>query len=285
MPLKRREELVRLARDYDALVVCDDVYDFLQWPAGTDTEQPVLDKAQLPRLVDIDRFLDGGAERDGADGFGNVASNGSFSKIAGPGLRTGWVEGTASFSYGVSQTGTTTSGGAPSQLTSTYVNLLLESGQLQEHIRGTLQPAYAARYRAMMSAIEKHLVPLGVRLPQPEREVAGGYFVWLTLPSPLKASEVVRVAQERESLIVADGKIFEVPGDSAQINFPCDIRLCFSWEALDRLGEGIERLARVIQQLQRGEVLDDHGKHGGMLPETEAGQSGKLGQGGGGNYW
>ncbi|KAB2571657.1 Uncharacterized protein DBV05_g9705 [Lasiodiplodia theobromae] len=281
MPLERRKELVKLAREYDALVICDDVYDFLQWPAATDTDQRGLNKALLPRLVDIDRFLDDGAERDGADGFGNVASNGSFSKILGPGLRVGYLEGNAKFAYGVSQTGTSRSGGAPSQLTSTYVAQLLESGRLQEHIYGTLQPAYAARYRAIMLAIEKHLVPLGVKLPQPGREVVGGYFVWLTLPSPLKSADVARLAQEKENLIVAEGRLFEVPGDSAEVNFPCDIRLCFSWEEVDRLGEGIERLARVIGQLQIGDAENP----GEMLPETEGDQSGKLGQGGSGNYW
>lgn len=108
MSLARRRELVRLAREYDALLVADDVYDFLQWPAdprrhssdGLETMQT----AHLPRLVDVDREIDGGAERAGADGFGNACSNGSFSKIAGPGIRVGWCEGTPKFAYGVSQT-------------------------------------------------------------------------------------------------------------------------------------------------------------------------------------
>jgi len=104
MSLKRREELVRLAREYDALVITDDVYDLLQWPASTKAQQSSLEKALLPRLVDVDRFLDGGSEREGSDGFGNVVSNGSFSKVSAPGLRTGWVEGTKKFAYGVSQT-------------------------------------------------------------------------------------------------------------------------------------------------------------------------------------
>lgn len=90
-----------MAREYDALIITDDVYDVLQWP-GSGTNQP-LDKAILPRVVDVDRYLDGGPERDGADGFGNAASNGSFSKIAGPGLRAGWCEGTEKLAYGVSQ--------------------------------------------------------------------------------------------------------------------------------------------------------------------------------------
>jgi DNA-binding transcriptional MocR family regulator len=103
MSLRRREQLVRLARETDALVVCDDVYDFLQWPASTASTVTGIDTAVLPRVVDVDRFLDGGAEREGADGFGNVISNGSFSKLAGPGLRTGWVEGTEKMAFGVSQ--------------------------------------------------------------------------------------------------------------------------------------------------------------------------------------
>jgi DNA-binding transcriptional MocR family regulator len=106
MSLRRREALVRLARQYDALIITDDVYDFLQWPSALDASSPnrSLEKATVPRIVDVDRYLDGGAEREGADGFGNAASNGSFSKICGPGLRTGWCEGTERLAFGVSQT-------------------------------------------------------------------------------------------------------------------------------------------------------------------------------------
>lgn len=104
MTWPKRAELVRLAREFDALIVTDDVYDFLQWTSDVKTSTVEMTKAVLPRIVDIDRDLDGGAERKGADGFGNVVSNGSFSKIAGPGLRTGWVEGTPKLAYGCSQT-------------------------------------------------------------------------------------------------------------------------------------------------------------------------------------
>lgn len=76
----------------------DDVYDFLQWPStpGTSPGPGV----HLPRVVDVDRFLDGGPK----DEWGNVVSNGSFSKLIGAGVRTGWAEGTEKFAYGLSQT-------------------------------------------------------------------------------------------------------------------------------------------------------------------------------------
>ena len=103
MTLPRREDLVKIAREYDALVVSDDVYDQLQWKASSMSDNPPK-SATLPRLVDIDRLLGGGPEREGADGFGNTVSNGSFSKIAGPGCRTGWAEGSVKLSYALSQT-------------------------------------------------------------------------------------------------------------------------------------------------------------------------------------
>ena len=86
MSRSRREGLVKLAREFDALVVSDDVYDFLRWPADQmkplDTDLGVLP----PRLVDIDKSLEGGTE------YGNTVSNGSFSKIVAPGTRVGWLE-------------------------------------------------------------------------------------------------------------------------------------------------------------------------------------------------
>ena len=101
MSLRTRQQLVLLARQFDALIIADDVYDFLHWPAEPSDAAP---HQILPRLVDIDREINGGTQRHGADGFGNACSNGSFSKIAGPGVRCGWLEGSEKFAYGVSQT-------------------------------------------------------------------------------------------------------------------------------------------------------------------------------------
>ncbi|KAK4691474.1 hypothetical protein P7C71_g5532, partial [Lecanoromycetidae sp. Uapishka_2] len=251
MSLLRRQELVRLAREFDACIICDDVYDQLQWPADKNSTQSSIEHAELPRLVDIDGIMAGRSGREGADNFGNVVSNGTFSKIAGPGCRTGWAEGTAKFAYGLSQVGSSRSGGSPSQLTSAFMSNLLESGDLQRHIFQTLQPTYARRYRNMADAIEEYLVPLGVTTPQPNRKIIGGYFIWITLPAPLQAEEAASLAKRDENLVVAPGHIFAVPGDEKAVNLDRQVRLCFSWEDEDKLADGVRRLGQVIANMQR----------------------------------
>lgn len=128
---------------------------------------------------------------------------------------------------------------------------LMESGDLQRHIFQTLQPAYAHRYHRMMTAIEDHLVPLGVTLQQLNRKVMGGYFIWLTLPYPLRADDVAAKARVEENLIVKEGTSFGVWGDSDGQDLAGKIRVCFSWEEESMLVEGIERLGNVIYGMKQ----------------------------------
>lgn len=251
MSLRRREQLVRLARQYDTLIVTDDVYDMLQFPSSPDAPSKILDKAYLPRIVDIDQYLDGGP----IDKWGNALSNGSFSKIVAPGVRTGWAEATESLAYGLSQTGSTRSGGAPSQLTASFIEDLLVTGTLDRHIYGTLQPSYARRYHRMISSIGKYLLPLGLSIPQADKEIAGGYFIWLTLPSTLTAEQVWRRAQAEENVTIITGAKFRVEGDeeNPSTRFDRDFRLCFAYVDEDLIEEGVMRLAAVIKRMQEVE--------------------------------
>ena len=105
MSLRRRQQLVETARRHDALIITDDVYDKLQWPAAKGSSQSSMKGAILPRIVDVDRFLESSSsDGDQVDGYGHAVSNGSFSKIAGPGCRTGWAEGTEKFTTCLSAT-------------------------------------------------------------------------------------------------------------------------------------------------------------------------------------
>lgn len=84
-----RQQLLALAREHDVLIISDDVYDWLRWPADEEISS-TSSLAQIPpRIVDLDRAT------SSEDSWGNSISNGSFSKIIAPGVRVGWAEASA----------------------------------------------------------------------------------------------------------------------------------------------------------------------------------------------
>jgi DNA-binding transcriptional MocR family regulator len=282
MTLSCREDLVLLAREFDALIISDDVYDFLWWPAAaTDTAPPF--RAILPRLVDIDRAL------PGTTPFGNALSNGSFSKICAPGVRTGWVEAAPALAHAASQAGSSRSGGAPSGLAASLLAAAAHAGDLRRHVEGALRPAYARRWAVMCAAVEEHLVPLGASLPfarvdvpalydlrrgggesGPEfadpaglpPAVAGGYFIWVQLPSGIGATALATRAEAAQGVIVQTEGMCLVPivaGTSrAAAEMPGGegdrhVRLCFAWEDERLLVDGVRKLASVLKQMLEGD--------------------------------
>ncbi|KAL4898160.1 pyridoxal phosphate-dependent transferase [Aspergillus ambiguus] len=249
MSRPRREALLRLARKYDALIIADDVYDFVHWDvdsqSGRANDYDNM-KALQPRFVDLDDMLDGGPQ----DEFGNCVSNGSFSKILGPGCRVGWAEGTAKFTYGLSQAGSTRSGGAPSHLMSTFVNELFINNFISTNIASTLLPTYRRRYFILDSAIRAHLLPLGVTFnpATSSRSSAGGFFFWLKLPSPLTAHEVLEVALREQNLRFGIGPLSALPeGNERYSGYEEMIRLCFTRIDEGELTRGVVRLATVLR--------------------------------------
>ncbi|KAF4462421.1 aminotransferase [Fusarium albosuccineum] len=258
MSLRRREALVRLARKYDALIICDDVYDFLQWRIDSDPSKLATNLGpkdhpdmQLPRLCDIDLAMDR-AEND-PKGFGHAVSNGSFSKLTGPGIRTGWLEGSPAFAWGLAQTGATKSGGSPSQFCAAMMADLVQSGALQERLATTLRPKLQHRHHIMIDAIHEHLVPIGVGLREAglvDGSVYGGYFVWITLQGDVSAKLVADVAMAEENLVVGNGTMFQIPGEDVGVNLDSAIRLTFAYVPEEELVEGVRRLAGVLQRVK-----------------------------------
>lgn len=269
MSLQRRTQLVHLAREHNALIITDDVYDHLQWPTNSpippstsSTSTPAA-HALLPRLTDLDRALPPHASDPRQ--FRHTLSNASFSKILGPGVRTGWADASPMLSYGLSQCGSSRSGGCPSQLVATMIAQLVQDGSLEEHVVEVLIPSYARRWRMMMDAIEMYLVPLGVsasKVSLEGKDLFGGYFIWFELPEGMSAERVSVMAKERENLIVAQGHMFEVYGDEEAVRFERCMRVCFAWEEEELLVEGIERLARVVSDVLGGNLDEerDNGK-------------------------
>ncbi|KAL2196734.1 pyridoxal phosphate-dependent transferase [Corynascus similis CBS 632.67] len=294
MSLARREQLVHLAREYDALIISDDVYDLLQWPVTPLSSLPPAPTSSsssassfplpplLPLLSQIDAALP--PSRHNPPGtnksFGHAISNASFSKLVGPGVRTGWIHASApDFAHGFSITGTNRSGGAASQFAAAVVWRVLADGRLGAHVDHVVRPALRRRHALILDIIGRVLAPLGVSVwsgngvggagreggyrrrtgegnEEGEAEVYGGYFVWLTLPEGIDSAVVAERAKVEEELVVAPGKIFEVAGDESAAKFPRNLRLSYSWADEEDIVEGVERLGRVLERMLGGAAGD-----------------------------
>ncbi|GME65443.1 hypothetical protein GTA08_BOTSDO02153 [Neofusicoccum parvum] len=273
MSLRRREEVVRLARELDVLVVTDDVYDVLRWPVEEGVGVEALGPLP-PRIVDVDRVLDGGVK----DGWGNALSNGSFSKIVAPGVRVSWVESTEAVVDRLMIIGSTRSGGNPAHFSSMFIHQLISTGALQKHISTVLVPTYQRRYHALLNAIKDHLVPLGVVIDtgkpyetslssnsqasnavSEQPDSAGGFFTYLMLPPDLPpAGKLAAVAREKHKVKFAFGDMFRIEGDPGSADrakekggFEMGIRLCWAWHEEEELAEGVRRIADSIRDVRR----------------------------------
>ncbi|KAL2263977.1 hypothetical protein VTK26DRAFT_3761 [Humicola hyalothermophila] len=285
MSLSHREALVRLARKYDALIISDDVYDFLQWPvtssSSSSSSSPASssslpqdhgpsDPILLPTLSQIDLLLPHDNETPktatttkNKKNFGNAISNASFSKLAGPGTRTGWIHGAPDFVHGFSQTGSNRSGGAASQLVAAAAHRLVVSGELERWLGRVVRPGLRRRHGLMLRAVREELAGVGAGVEGGEGSgVFGGYFVWLRLPDGMDADEVAARARAEEELIVAPGRLFEVKGDEGSARFPGHLRLCFSWEEEENLVEGVRRLGRLLRRMLDGVGGKGEGREG-----------------------
>jgi 2-aminoadipate transaminase len=234
MPLERRIRLVELARTYGVPVVEDDAYGFLQY------------RAELPPPL---RAIDPAW----------VCYVGSFSKILAPGLRQGWVVVPEDLVPALANA-KEASDINTATLAQRTLSSLLEAGTLRAHVAG-LCATYRARRDAMTAALETHFPP-GTRWALPE----SGVFLWVELPHGLDATVVLRHALEREGVAFVPGAAFATRDGEAD---HC-MRLNFSHPSLDRIAEGVARLARAVERARTP-------PHGSVRPyrvRTPIGQEG-----------
>jgi DNA-binding transcriptional MocR family regulator len=187
------------------------------------------------------------------------------------------VDAAPAFAHGLSQTGSTRSGGAASQLAAAVVCEMLRAGDLDAHLARTARPALQRRHAKALAAVRELLVrPFGVHVREAgkgegregdsrdgeddaaqKQPVYGGYFLWLTLRSDGPTAEAIAArAKEQENLVIGPGPRFEVYGDQESVQFKYNIRLCFSWEDEEVVVEGIERLARVMHEMYNEKGAD-----------------------------
>ena len=226
LPADRRSKLVELAQQHGFLVLADEVYNLLHYG-----------KPPPPPIASFDTSDDG-----------CVISLGSFSKILGPGLRTGWLQARPPVIQRFATAGLTISGGGLNHFTSTLVHAVLEQGMLQDNI-AILRSTYGERVSAMSAAVRKHLGD-AVDFTAP----GGGYFFWLTFNDGTNTDALLPIAQEH-GVNYRPGTAF-----SAQGAFTNAIRLAFALYEPDMLTEGIHRIAAAHRNLAGMSQLEMRGQ-------------------------
>ena len=210
MPETARRQLLRIARDAALPIVENDIYGELRYVG-----QPV------PTLKELDEN-------------GIVVQVKSFSKLAFPGLRVGWVIGPRALIRRLAEL---------KQYTDLHTDHLSQavllrfaaSGRLEAHRRRILE-AGRTRLEAVLRGCERHL-PAGTRFTRPE----GGMNLWVRLREPLDAAVLLERAQ-REGVSYLPGSVFEVA-----LRQPGGLRLSFAGLPAERIERGLAILGKVFQ--------------------------------------
>ncbi|HBY60945.1 MAG TPA: PLP-dependent aminotransferase family protein [Solibacterales bacterium] len=167
------------------------------------------------------------------DESGSVVLLKSFSKIAFPGLRVGWVIAPRALVSRLAEAKQWCDLHTD-QLSQAVMLRFATSGRLAAHRTRVLAHG-AACLRAVLGACEKHLPP-GADFTRPE----GGMNVWVRLPAPLDAGELQPRAA-REGVSYLPGRFFEVSRRE-----PRALRLSFAGLAPDTIRRGVATLGKVF---------------------------------------
>jgi len=209
LPLASRQALLRAARSAGVPVVENDAYGELRYEG-----EPVAAIKQLD------------------DQSGTVLLR-SFSKVSFPGLRVGWALGPKALIDRMRHA-KQSSDLHTDQLSQAVLLEFAESGRLASH-RACMLKAGAERLRATLDACREYL-PAGARWTYPQ----GGMNVWVRLPEPLDAAQLLARAQE-EGVAYLPGRYFAVSRQDAGA-----LRLSFAGLPPDRIRQGLAILGRIF---------------------------------------
>lgn len=224
---ERSKRIVKLARKYHLLILCDDVYNLLSLkltPDGTSFHPP------SKRLYEFDH-------RDDADFFGNVISNGSFSKIVSPGLRLGWMEGPPHILDKLRQGGIIQSGGALNHVMSGLVAQVLASGSLHT-FTNTMRKSLKEKLDGAVEILNEELQG-AVKFHVPE----GGFYLWIELPDGIDAAKFEKFSIENYKIDFIPGSIFS----SNQETFKSFVRMSFSFNEKENFLKAIQLFCQALK--------------------------------------
>ena len=209
--MEQRRAIVGISQRFGVIVIESQIYRELRYRGQS-----------LPSLKQLDES-------------GNVISVGSYSKVAFPGLRVGWVIAPQPVVARLAQA-KETSDLHSDQLSQAVLLRFAESGELARHVKRTRE-AGAARLQSVLESCEAHLPP-GSRFTRPE----GGMNLWVELPAPLVADELLKVAEER-GVSFLPGSCFSVRRAERR-----GLRISFGGLAPESIARGISILGVIARE-------------------------------------
>lgn len=220
LPLDGRRAILDLAAEFGTTVVEIAIYRELRYEGES-----------LPTLKEL-------------DSTGSVVLIGSFSKVAFPGLRVGWMVAPARLAGQLAEARQWCDLHTD-HLSQAILLRFAESGKLDEHM-ARVRESGRERLHAILSACERYL-PAGSEWTNP----SGGMSLWVRLPHRLNAADLLPHAQ-REGITYLPGTHFAVAQRDASA-----LRLSFGGLTPSRIEAGIAALGRVCkQQLERAGSAD-----------------------------
>ncbi len=207
MSMRRRQELVELAHEFDTFILEDDAYGELRFEGD-----------HLPSLYALDTG-------------GRVIRAGTVSKILGAGFRLGWLcapkEMIPTFQGFLF-------GGGVNPFASRVATYFLRD-HLQPHV-SLLIDVYRKKRDAMLRGLNEVLDGSGAEISKPE----GGFFLWIRLPerTDLRRLSDLAVAARVQ---YTGGSAFYANGGGEEF-----IRLAFSFETPEKCYDGAPLMAKAV---------------------------------------
>lgn len=208
MSLKRRKQLIKLAKERRLLIVEDNPYGRLRFEGKA-----------LPSLKSM---------------WDEVVYLSTFSKIFSPGVRLGWAAAPAPILEKL-----IFAKQAADLCTSNFIQHLVanffKTNSLEEYVAGLVR-TYRSRRDAMLEALEEFF-PEETSWTWPK----GGFFVWARLPEYMDTTEMLAEAIQ-EKVAYVPGRAFFPDGSGKNY-----MRLSFCYPTEQDIREGIRRLGTVIE--------------------------------------
>jgi DNA-binding transcriptional MocR family regulator len=219
MPIHRRRQLLRLAHEYNLMILEDAVYHELHF-----------DEAAPPPLKALDET-------------GCVLHASGYSKILLPGTRIGYlIAEKNSARERIVQTKEAADICTPS-FNQRVVHLYIKHGKLHGHL-DRIRHVLRDRRDAAVEAAEEFL-PEGMTWNTPK----GGLYLWAELPQDGPTAAELYVTAIQHGVAYAIGSLFHPNGDGARF-----IRINFGSHPVSKIREGFRRLRQAWDDFQKQDV-------------------------------